>query len=255
MKPADTFLLFRFEKDILFQDLFNLSGISEEEFYRLIYLFKCAGIVTLEEEVSHEHIVAHKPPRKPVTPQYVTATVPATMREDLHPSMPAPASVAAAAPAVATGVSSAPSAELKAAVDKPAAVATPVSGQPAAKPAETAQYYFKLAHQSFKNKNYWAAVEYCKKALEHKKDVSTYVLMGNAFATHPNFRHEAMNAYKEALAIDHENPMIHRDMGDLYFKTGNLALARGKYQEVLDLDPTDEHAIKLLEAVNAKMKK
>lgn len=280
MKPADTFLLFRFEKDILFQDLYNLSGIAEEEFFRLIYLFKCAGVVTLEP-VSQE-VPLSRPVRAPrkiqlpagPAPSAPPAPAAAFRREEpsapehaqavhepaahaTHGSHPAPPAAHGSPPAppAAPREKSHPPRPVAAAEERPPEAEAARPAQPAQKPAEMAQNYFKMAHQSYKNKNYWAAVEYCKKALEIKKDISTYLLMGNAFATHPNFRFEAMNAYKEALAIDPENPAIHRDMGDLYFKTGNLALARVKYQDVLNLDPTDEHATRRLQEAAAKVKK
>ena len=49
MKPTDTFLLFRFEDQMTFQELFPITGISEDEFYRLIYVFLCSDVVTIEE--------------------------------------------------------------------------------------------------------------------------------------------------------------------------------------------------------------
>ncbi|HSP07635.1 MAG TPA: tetratricopeptide repeat protein, partial [Acidobacteriota bacterium] len=247
LKPADTFLLFRFEKDILFQDLFNLSGIHEEEFYRLIYLFRSAGIVSLEEISQDQH--AARPHRKTPAAHVPAAPAPGTA--------PPVAAVPLHAPAVShdpATVLEVPAADVTHQAPPPEQESSHAA-HPSPKPAEMAQDYFKLANQSYRNKNYWAAVEYCKKALELKKDVPTYLLMGNAFATHPNFRFEAMGAYKEALALDPDNPTIHRDMADLYFKTGNLALARSKYQDVLKLDPTDEHATGRLAAIAGKLKK
>jgi len=53
--PSDVFLLFRFEGTIPFRTLLPMSGISEEEFYRLIYLFFCLNVIKihkLERQIS-----------------------------------------------------------------------------------------------------------------------------------------------------------------------------------------------------------
>ena len=47
LAPSDRFLLFRFETETQYRDLLQISGISEEEFASLIYLFRCYGLVHL----------------------------------------------------------------------------------------------------------------------------------------------------------------------------------------------------------------
>jgi serine/threonine-protein kinase len=49
LEPSDRFLLFRFENEINFRNLYEISGISLEEFGRLIYLFRCFGLVHVEK--------------------------------------------------------------------------------------------------------------------------------------------------------------------------------------------------------------
>ena len=41
--------MFRFEDQMTFLRIFPITGISEEEFYRLIYVFLCSDVVTIEE--------------------------------------------------------------------------------------------------------------------------------------------------------------------------------------------------------------
>jgi tetratricopeptide (TPR) repeat protein len=98
-------------------------------------------------------------------------------------------------------------------------------------------------------------VEYCKKALEHKKDATIYNLMGMAFATHLKFRHEALDAYQKALEIDPRNAEIYANIADLYFFTENFALARANYQKVLKFQPNNPHATERLQEIAQKLKK
>ncbi len=68
LQGGDSFLLFRFDHSILFDDLFHLSGIPEEEFYRLIYLFHCAGIVGITGLQQQKKAVRPAPPPAEVKP-------------------------------------------------------------------------------------------------------------------------------------------------------------------------------------------
>jgi tetratricopeptide (TPR) repeat protein len=228
---SDTFLIFRIEDSIHFQELHPSSGITEDECLKLIYLYKCFGLV----EVNQEQFKGVQKPK--VVPQPQAKLVP-QVKPVAPASKPVPPPVSPAAP-----------------ISKPA-TASPVKEEPpsigfqgqtskGSAPQDEKQYfayYKKCAEDSFRAKNYWAAVEHCKKALEIKKDASMLNLMGNAFATHPKFRAEAMDSYKKAMQLDPGNPAILRDMGDLYFATGSLKLARSRYEDALKLDPNDEHS-------------
>lgn len=214
ISPADTFLLFRFDKSIPFQELFLLSGLPESEFLRLIYLYKCAGIL---DTVGLQQI--RIPPKPP------------TAAKDTKPEEP------------------------RKSVAKPKAESMAPPPPPNEKPKlpeESAAHYVRLAAQSFQSNNYYATVEYCRKALEHKKEAGTYELMGEAFATHPKFKREAMEAYKKALEIAPKRVQTHRGIADLYFTTGDYALARGKYQEVLKMIPDDEHCLRRLAEIKKR---
>jgi PAS domain S-box-containing protein len=272
MKSADTFLLFRFEEQIAFSELFPITGIPEEEFYRLIYLFLCSDVVTLEEiqaetapfrESAQRHVppkisrvveipsakIPEPPPPKPVEVKpEKEKPKPAAAEKPAEP-VPKPKAGAAAKP-------SEPAQKPKPVSPKAPIVFPPPEPGPAApdplaaklqsNPNEMAKYYYNCALDSFNQKNYWGTVEYCNKSLEHKKDPRVFRLMGNAFATHPKFRGEAMEAYKKALEFDPENPQTIRDIADLYYSTGSKSLAKARYQDVLSIDPDNSHATRRL---------
>ncbi len=230
--PADAFMLFRFEKSILFRELFDLSGISEEEFFRLIYLFVCVGIVDI-----HPVSIQKAPPRKTLKP------APPPLRPPEPPPPPAPTPPPPPQPQLPESPPRDP---------VPQEAAEPVQ---AARPREDlGLFYYQCAVKSSADKNYWAAVEYCRKALTYRKELRIYRLMGEALATHPAFRHEAMAAFKQALEIDPGNLATERDIAELYFLTGNFALARSRYEAVLDRNPRDQQAIKRLEEIQKKKK-
>ena len=224
--PADAFLLFRFENNITFQELLNLSGVQEEAFYRLIYLFHCFGIITLSKmDDDSAGAPSRKLERTPVPPARKTEVT----------GKKAPASKIG--PSISTTEEQQSNQRPQSSVEDPGF------------------YYLRCAIESYKNKNYWACVEYCKKALEYRKDANIYDLMGQAFSTHLKFRHEAMDAFQKAIEMDPTNPKIIRNMADLYFFTANYALAKAKYQEVLKFLPKDEHSKDRLDEIAIKLKR
>jgi serine/threonine protein kinase/PAS domain-containing protein len=229
--PADAFILFRFEESIPFRELMDLSGIADDEFFRLIYLYSAVGILRIEEITEERNIsrsprkIAPQPPRlepSERTPVEESPPEQKPIREERPVIPPQPA---------ATGV------------------ATPVTRMAPPTGKELAMYYYQCAVNSFASKNYWAAVEYCRKALELKQEGRIYRLMGNALATHRAFHHEAMEAYRNALQRDPKSFIIEREIGDLYFQTGNYALARSRYQAVLKKNPEDQHSQQRLKEI------
>jgi hypothetical protein len=150
LPPSDRFLLFRFEREIHYNKLLEMSRISEEEFARLLFLFHCFGLVQLEKTARSS------PPSPPAVPETDSR------------------------PAVDPGV-----------------------------------YYTHCAIKSFEQSNYFACIEYCKKALEYRQDPGVYRLMGKALASNPKFLNEAMQAYKKALSLSPGNAGIERDLADL----------------------------------------
>jgi tetratricopeptide (TPR) repeat protein len=199
-----------------------LSGISEEEFYRLVYLFRCLNVIHISE-VQQEKI-----PRKRIVEARPRPVIAVSGVKEEKP--------------VKTIMEEKP--EVSRIMTPQHAIAT-----------DLGQYYFHCAKISFERKNNWAAVEYCRKALEHRKDSRIYQLMGDALATHPSFRHEAMDAYKRALELSPLDSGIHRAVADLYYATGSYALAKSRYQVVLRLRPDDEVSRKRLEELDRVKKK
>ncbi|MCI0444671.1 protein kinase [bacterium] len=255
MKPTDTFLLFRFEEQMTFQELFPITGISEDEFYRLIYVFLCSDVVTIEEiKAEAAAPIREAPKRQPIIPiPKPVPTAPPNVGVQKRKA-PAPSPPVAAAPKPAP--KSAPKPAPPKVEPPPPPQPEPATITSAKIPSkdELAKYYLNCAYDSFQQKNYWATVEYCSKSLEHKKDPKTYRLMGNAFATHPKFRLEAMNAYKRAMEISPEDWQTIRDIADLYYATGSNVLAEARYKDVLAFDPDNSHATRRLSDLKAKKK-
>jgi PAS domain S-box-containing protein len=234
VSAADAFILFRFDREILFRELMDLSGISEDEFFRLIFLFHAFGIVSLEEAKEL------RPPAQRLRKTPAADKVEVTQKIELPP-MPPPKPMVKEEPQSQP----APQQELDAVVQRP------VPGDPT---RDLGMFYYQCAINSYASKNYWASVEYCRKALEHRQEARIYRLMGNALATHDAFRHEAMEAYKRAMEIEPSNSIIERDIADLYFLTQSYALARLRYQNVVRKNPNDHHSQNRLKEI-AKFKK
>jgi hypothetical protein len=228
--PADAFILFRFEESIQFRELLDLSGIADDEFYRLIYLYSAVGILHVEEIT--EDRIAPRIPRKIPPPQPRVDTPEKPPEEESHPD-----------PKLIREEEQVLKQQPPVAEFAPAAKIVPPAGK------DLGMYYYQCAINSFESKNYWAAVEYCRKALESKKEGRIYRLMGNALATHRAFHHEAMEAYKKAQEKDPKSFVIERDIADLYFQTGNYALARSRYQAVLKKNPEDQHSQQRLKEI------
>ena len=187
LQPSDRFLLFRFEGEIEYRKLFEISGISQEEFGRLIYLFRCFGLIHLQK------LGAGSEPR------------------------------------------------LEAPVTAPA--------------GDLCTYYTHCAIKSFEERNYWSCVEYCRKALDHRQDPNVYRLMARALATHSPLRHEAVEAYKQALILAPNNIGIERDLADLYFDLGEMVQAKSRYESILKSNPGDQHTTKRLQEINRQVTK
>jgi PAS domain S-box-containing protein len=232
--PADAFILFRFEESIHFRELMDLSGIADDEFFRLIYLYSAVGILRVEE-ITEDRTVSRTPRKVPLQQQQKVEPQEKPPVEESHPEPK-------------------PSREEEQIVKQPPAGFAPAARLAPPIGKDLAMYYYQCAINSFDSKNYWAAVEYCRKALDLKQEARIYRLMGNALATHHAFHHEAMEAYKNALQKDPKSFVIERDIADLYFQTGNYALARSRYQAVLKKNPEDQHSQQRLKEV-ARLKK
>ncbi len=236
VSPADAFILFRFDGSIQFRELLDLSGISEEEFFRVIYLFLCLDIVRIEH-VARPHVTPRAKRREVLQGSDQTSVLVPPRVERVTPKPP-------------EKVEALPPQQPAIPLEPERRPGTPdkTNGK------DLGLYYYRCAIQSLESKNHWAAVEYCRKALEFRKEARIYRLMGNALATHRAFHHEAMEAYKKAQEKDPGNPVIERDIADLYFLTESYALARARYQNVLQKNPEDKHSIEKLKEI-AKLRK
>jgi len=63
---------------------------------------------------------------------------------------------------------------------------------------------------------------------------------------------EALEYFKEALALDDKNPFTHLEMAKVYSKDGEVASARTHLNAALELDPKFEQAQRALDKLNAE---
>jgi tetratricopeptide (TPR) repeat protein len=218
--PADRFLLYRFQNTISFKELHVLSVLSEEEFCRLVYLFFSLDVFQVSE-IRKEEPIAHR--RQEKAKESITV-----LPIDIVLEKPSP----------------------RGDLEK----STAQRPSPRLQANDMGLYYYQCALKSFESNNNWAAVEYCKKALQYRSDSKIYLLMGNALATHPSFRREALEAYKKGLEASPVDSGIQRAMGDLYFVAGSFALARSRYQEALKINPDDEYSKQQINQIQHKKK-
>lgn len=77
-------------------------------------------------------------------------------------------------------------------------------------------------------------------------------LMGDSAYTKDNFR-EAEELYLQALKAGGSSSLLFYNLGNAYYRQGNLGKAIVNYERALKLDPTNKDARKNLEFVNSKI--
>lgn len=78
----------------------------------------------------------------------------------------------------------------------------------------------------------------------------TLFKMGYVFALQER-NEEALEAFKEALSVDKENPFTHLEMALVYIKESEFASARTHLNAALEIDPELEKAKEALENLNS----
>ncbi len=78
----------------------------------------------------------------------------------------------------------------------------------------------------------------------------TLFKMGYVFALQER-NEEALEAFKEALSVDNENPFTHLEMALVYIKESEFASARTHLNAALEIDPELEKAKEALENLNS----
>lgn len=117
-------------------------------------------------------------------------------------------------------------------------------------PEKIGLYFLECAIRSFRDRNYQACVEYCKKAIEKRKnDPKPYHLLGKALSIHPGFHHEARIVLQKALALDPQNIAIELDVAEIDFASGNYASARPLYERILKKEPNQMQATERLKEI------
>lgn len=82
-----------------------------------------------------------------------------------------------------------------------------------------------------------------KPVIKHAAELNTYgyVLMA---AGNPD---KAQLVFKINILLYPGNANLHDSLGEFYFKTGYFSLAKEQYEKVLEIDPKNEPAKKMLE--------
>jgi hypothetical protein len=217
-------LLLKTEKGISFSEFHSLSKLPKDMFSRVVYLFVCLGLVRVEEQ---------KAPETETTPQHFEQ--PASKQTKTQPERTPVESFSLKTSIESYSLKDTPSNPIPAVESNPIPAPTPQS-------AAAAEEFSRQAAEDFYQGNFWATVQNCKRALEHKQDFRIYHLMGKALAKHQGFRIDAMKAFKSAYELNPKSLGILKDMADLYLASDNKAMALFHYKKILAADPMDEQA-------------
>jgi tetratricopeptide (TPR) repeat protein len=103
------------------------------------------------------------------------------------------------------------------------------------------------------------AVPFYEQAIRIAPDAAAYSNLGTAYYQLGRLDH-ARAAYLKAIALEPADPLKHRNLGDLYRRTGDEAGARREYAEALrlarkrlEVNPRDARALALTAVVEAKL--
>jgi len=107
------------------------------------------------------------------------------------------------------------------------------------KDVDEAKRMFLLAKQAFQEKDFWQAIELCRRAIEldHDNDADRYHLLGRALAENPKWRKDAEQNLKIAQKLEPWAPRHLVALGKLYQKEGLLERAERTFQQVRTIDP------------------
>jgi len=114
------------------------------------------------------------------------------------------------------------------------------------------RYFAPLANEYRKAGEIAQAIEICRVYLAEKPGhMSGLIVFGQALFEAKQFE-EARTTFEQALALDPENLIALRHLGDIARDVGDPGAARGWYQRVLDADPRNEEIAAALAAVTAE---
>lgn len=113
------------------------------------------------------------------------------------------------------------------------------------------RYFAPLANEYRKSGNPHQAIAICRAHLAQLPGhMSGQIVYGQALFEVGEYA-EARTVFENALAMDRENLVALRHLGDLALKGGETAAARQWYAKVLELDPKDAAVISLVDEIDA----
>ena len=117
-------------------------------------------------------------------------------------------------------------------------VATPESWDSPADVEEAARL-FKRAQRAMHERDFWTAIELCRKSIELDDDnkPDRYHLLGRALSENPRWRRDAEKNLKIAHKLEPWEPRYLCSLGELYQKEGLSERAERTFEQVRTLDP------------------
>src|SRR5712671_2481541 len=113
------------------------------------------------------------------------------------------------------------------------------------------RYFAPLANEYRKGGQAKRAIEICRAQLAQMPGhMSGQIVFGQALYEAGEFD-EARQVFGRALALDPENLIALRSLGDMSLQSGNTAEARTWYTRLLDADPKDTTVIALVTEIEA----
>lgn len=77
--------------------------------------------------------------------------------------------------------------------------------------------------------------------------------LGRLETAGPKQQMQAINAYKQALAVDARTPNVHYHLGLIYKERNELEQARDAFQQALEINPSDNDALIWLNRMNGAL--
>lgn len=113
-----------------------------------------------------------------------------------------------------------------------------VDSPPAVDPEEAARL-FKRAKRALKERDFWSAIELCRRAIELDDDnePERYHVLGAALAENPRWRKDAEKNFKIAHKLEPWEPRYLVSLGQLYQREGLHERAERMFDQVRTLDP------------------
>jgi Putative Zn-dependent protease, contains TPR repeats len=113
------------------------------------------------------------------------------------------------------------------------------------------RYFAPLANEYRKAGNPHQAIAICRAHLAQLPGhMSGQIVYGQALFEGGEYE-EARTVFENALAMDRENLVALRHLGDLALRSGETAAAREWYRKILELDPRDATVIALVNELDA----